>query len=215
MLALSNPTYDAALASGLEAYYAAQGSREVTYSGVFYLAGPMTGYPQFNFPAFDAAAYELRRRGKVILSPAEMDDEDDREKALASLDGAHGATNHDWADYLVRDLMIVVGVDGVVTIPGWEDSSGAQLETFVALMLGKPVVGPYQHGNAGTPATQELKVITKEDHPYQRVHTSAERLSVVARGLRKQADEAGLADQRFGGILDTLERFAAAQGSVR
>jgi hypothetical protein len=34
----------------------------------------MTGIAQFNFPAFDAAAAELRDQGYEIISPAELDD---------------------------------------------------------------------------------------------------------------------------------------------
>lgn len=38
-----------------------------------YLAGPMSNIPQFNFPAFDDAAADLRARGWDIVSPAELD----------------------------------------------------------------------------------------------------------------------------------------------
>lgn len=40
-----------------------------------YLAGPMRGVPHFNFPAFHAAAAELRARGYVVFSPAEADND--------------------------------------------------------------------------------------------------------------------------------------------
>ena len=41
-----------------------------------YIAGPMTGYPEWNFPAFREAARELRMRDFEMVSPAEMDEQD-------------------------------------------------------------------------------------------------------------------------------------------
>ena len=39
-----------------------------------YIAGPMRSYPAFNFPAFHAAAKDLRERGHAVWSPAENDE---------------------------------------------------------------------------------------------------------------------------------------------
>ena len=39
----------------------------------YYLAGPMTRYKYFNFPAFDTAAYTLRAQGYEVFSPADHD----------------------------------------------------------------------------------------------------------------------------------------------
>src|SRR6185312_2641116 len=38
-----------------------------------YLAGPMQGYPQFNFPRFNAVAACLRQDGSFVFNPAEKD----------------------------------------------------------------------------------------------------------------------------------------------
>lgn len=38
-----------------------------------YLAGPMRGYAEFNFPAFHAAAARLREQGHTVFNPAERD----------------------------------------------------------------------------------------------------------------------------------------------
>src|ERR1051325_9395844 len=106
-----------------------------------YTAGPMTGYPQFNFPAFDCAAQSLRIAGFDVVSPAELDDPADREHALKSPDGAPGTEgSHTWGELLARDVKLIADeVDGVVLLPGWENSKGARLEAFIARLVGKPV----------------------------------------------------------------------------
>lgn len=112
-----------------------------------YLAGPMTGIPQFNFPAFDEAASNLRMvlggDGVDVVSPAEIDDPATRAAALASKDGAPGSgttSGETWGDFLSRDVKLVADeVDAVMVLPGWENSKGARLEVFVARSVGKPV----------------------------------------------------------------------------
>jgi len=42
---------------------------------VYYISGPMTGLPEHNFPAFNAAAAYYRERGFEVINPAEMDDQ--------------------------------------------------------------------------------------------------------------------------------------------
>lgn len=112
-------------------------SEQVTY----YLAGPMSGIPQFNFPKFDRIANELRSAGYTIKSPAEMDDEETRTAALASPDGAAGSASphgQTWGDFLARDIKLVADeVQGVIAMDGWEKSRGARLEVFVARLCGK------------------------------------------------------------------------------
>lgn len=110
----------------------------------WYIAGPMTGYAQFNFPAFDAAAADLRAKGYTVVSPAELDNEETRAMALASPDGAPGSGSSNgetWGDFLARDLKLIADiVDGVAVLPGWEKSSGARTETFMAFVAKKPIV---------------------------------------------------------------------------
>jgi hypothetical protein len=106
----------------------------------YYLAGPMSGIPQFNFPAFFAAAAELRARGYDIVSPAELDDEEDKGAALKSVDGAPGTGTSGgqktWADFLARDVKLIADkVQGIIYLqPNWYKSRGARLESFVGLL---------------------------------------------------------------------------------
>jgi len=109
-----------------------------------YIAGPMTGIPSFNFPAFDAAAAQLRDDGHEVVTPSEMDDPEDRANAMASLDGHYiggVSRNKTWGDFLARDVKLLAdeGIDAVRVLPGWERSSGARFETFAAIGLKTPV----------------------------------------------------------------------------
>lgn len=91
-----------------------------------YLAGPMNGYPEKNFPMFIEAAAKLREAGFEVISPAE-----------------NPIPDHDlktWQGALTYDIQeCVCPVDGVAVLPGFEQSKGACLEIFVALALGKSV----------------------------------------------------------------------------
>jgi hypothetical protein len=101
----------------------------------FYLAGPMSGLPQFNFPAFYAGATDLRGRGYEIVSPAELDDEQTKADAMASANGNPQDAKRTWADFLARDVKIVADqVQGIVFLPDWHKSRGARLEAFVGLL---------------------------------------------------------------------------------
>jgi hypothetical protein len=106
----------------------------------YYLAGPMSGYPHFNFPAFDKAAAHLRELGYTIVSPAELDRPEVREASMASLDGnADGGhpVGDSWGDFLSRDVKLVADeVSGIIALPGWQESRGARLEMFVAMLCG-------------------------------------------------------------------------------
>lgn len=104
----------------------------------YYLAGPMRGYEEFNFPAFHSATSVLRGLGYGIISPAEMDLEMGLDPTVANT-SAEG--EFDVADALRRDTAAIAGpgCDGVVLLPGWEASKGANAERAFALAIGKEV----------------------------------------------------------------------------
>lgn len=88
-----------------------------------YLAGPMSGYPEKNYPAFHAEAARLRALGYTVVSPAE----------IALPDGLP------WADYMRHDIPLMLTCHGVATLPRYDLSKGAMLEVHIALELDMPV----------------------------------------------------------------------------
>jgi len=92
-----------------------------------YVAGPMTGLEDFNYPAFNAVADRLRAKGYQVENPADH----------GTVEGAA------WADYMAYDLTRL-GLCGVIALlPGWEKSQGAQLEVLIAERLGMTVVNAH------------------------------------------------------------------------
>lgn len=112
-----------------------------------YIGGPMRGLPQFNFPAFDSLAAWLRRIGWDVANPAEHDraviGQDILETAPGYAEGDIGtwveATGFSFADAMRWDLNEVLKRDGIVLLPGWENSTGARYERAVAEAAGKQV----------------------------------------------------------------------------
>jgi hypothetical protein len=96
----------------------------------------MSGIPQFNFPMFFRVAKRLRELDYYIVSPAEIDDEEDKGEALKSKDGVFQKDQKTWGDFLARDVKLLAdgGITGIIFLPGWENSSGAKLEATVGLL---------------------------------------------------------------------------------
>lgn len=91
----------------------------------FYIAGPMTGIPEMNFPAFHAVADQLRAMGHIVINPAEINPD----KSMA------------WDECMRTDIAALVTCDAVHLLPGWENSKGATLELHIAERLGLKVTG--------------------------------------------------------------------------
>ena len=89
-----------------------------------YIAGPMTGYEDWNFEAFNQAADELRRQGLTVMNPA---------------DNYDGRKDLEWHHYMRAAIRQVSICREVVVLPGWEDSKGARLEVHIAHVLGMTV----------------------------------------------------------------------------
>lgn len=99
-----------------------------------YLAGPMRGYPQFNFPLFDAAAALLRGDGHEVISPAEHDRE-------SGFDEVHDdESTFDLRAAILWDLKVITESEVVWLLPGWQRSAGCRVEVALADLLGIPTL---------------------------------------------------------------------------
>lgn len=86
-----------------------------------YIAGPMTGLPDSNYPAFHAAAAAWRAQGWTVLNPAEAFD---------------GDQTRTYAEYMREDIRALLTVQAIAFLPGWERSRGACFERRMGEMLG-------------------------------------------------------------------------------
>ncbi len=99
-----------------------------------YLAGPMTGIPQHNFPAFDAAAKRLRSEGYEVISPTDLD----RGMGYDAMKTSDDPSPETLKKMFMADLTAVMyEVDKVALLPGWRKSKGACIEAALACMIGK------------------------------------------------------------------------------
>jgi hypothetical protein len=85
-----------------------------------YIAGPMTGLPEFNYPAFRAAARMLGEMGHDVEDPSTNEN----------------PTPDDYHGWLRVGLAQLIVCDAVALLDGWESSGGARMEVNVAATLG-------------------------------------------------------------------------------
>lgn len=100
-----------------------------------YIAGPMSGLPAMNYPAFNTEAARLRALGFEVENPAENPKQDS------------------WEAYMRQALRQMLTCDTIALLPGWINSRGANLERNVAQKVGMTVVAAasiqFQRGENG------------------------------------------------------------------
>jgi hypothetical protein len=84
-----------------------------------YLAGPMTGIKDLNFPLFHAETARLRAMGYEVVNPAEI-----------NVDPSAG-----WGECMRRDIPELLTCEAIALLDGWENSRGARLEWYIAEAL--------------------------------------------------------------------------------
>lgn len=100
--------------------------------GIVYIAGPMRGYPKYNFPAFDIAKQKMIDAGFFVFSPADLD----RELGVTEDTPAEDIPKDFLRRALERDLAAITKSTHVVLLEGWEASRGVRPEAVLAYELG-------------------------------------------------------------------------------
>lgn len=105
-----------------------------------YISGPMTGLPDYNRAAFNAAASALRGQGYDVENPAE--------NPPPPCNCLYGRQDHSpicvlhneermWEYYMELAYKQVDKSDAIGLLPGWEISKGAGLEASRAVKANK------------------------------------------------------------------------------
>jgi len=105
---------------------------------LIYIAGPMSGYEKYNYPAFDTAEQQLRRCGYAVLNPT-----------------CNKPEEPTWDAYMRASIAQVIAADGIAVLPNWQMSRGAALEVHIAHALQVAVL----------PLTEWLKRVPDAQRP--------------------------------------------------
>lgn len=94
-----------------------------------YIAGPMRGLPDFNYPRFNACAATLREIGWHVVNPAE----------IGADYGTPEQINADpalLAAVMAAELHALETCDAIYLLDGWHKSEGARKELATAIAYG-------------------------------------------------------------------------------
>src|SRR5439155_1527838 len=92
-------------------------------------SGPMSGIPEYNFPAFDEAARNLRELGHIVYNPADID------RAL-KYDGLDVFGPNERRHVISGDCnFITYHAEALALLTGWENSIGCTVEVALGLYL--------------------------------------------------------------------------------
>jgi hypothetical protein len=97
----------------------------MTRPEAIYIAGPMRGVPEHNFPAFNEAARRFRRCAWKVHNPVEIGE------ALGN-----GNPDIPGGEYLRADVKAICDCTAIALLPGWERSVGARAEVALAITIG-------------------------------------------------------------------------------
>lgn len=118
---------------------------------IWYIAGPMTGIEDWNYPAFHEAERWLREHfpGDEIINPATCFD---------------GNTTLPREHYMRAALVNVAKCDALLLLPGWDTSIGACTEIVAYCGSHSEQIIAFHDGEPGDYDTESLALETLQNH---------------------------------------------------
>ncbi len=94
----------------------------------YYIAGPMSGIPDYNYPEFERVLDELSRSGISVKSPH-------------TIPWPEGVVSEEelWRVMMKLAMNMLLECDGIILLKGWPSSTGAVLESTVARGIKYPM----------------------------------------------------------------------------
>jgi len=135
-----------------------------------YLAGPMSGFVDYNYAAFEKSAAELEDMGWAVHNPATS---------------YNGSTRLPYHLYMTTAINLLLLADAIALMDGWQDSKGATMEALVAQRLDLP----FYNAHTGRPMTIGTilvalpQVIEDGARPWPKNETLIRQLVPIAREL--------------------------------
>lgn len=101
-----------------------------------YIAGPMSGIPEFNFPAFFRMEARLKAWGWTVFNPANKEGETLSEESRKNGDPMQAQKDgFNFREVFLWDVDKVIQSDAILMLDGWENSPGARAEHAVAVAM--------------------------------------------------------------------------------
>lgn len=167
-----------------------------------YVCGPMTGLPDYNYPAFHEAAARLRKLGWTVLNPAE------------NFGGDQTLPYGTYMSEAVKQVASLTGKnDAIALLPGWEKSRGATMEALIAQRMGVRVLNAMTGGPMAIPeltvrlAPEPVEEPTKPDEDYDgtvEMWLAEDAVKQMHNDLAREGPVCGPLDER----TSTIKRIA-------
>lgn len=174
-----------------------------------YLAGPMTGYDNFNYAAFDTLGSEWEDRGWAVHNPATA---------------YNGSDRLPYRLYMQSAVQLLLQSEAICLMDGWTESRGATMEALIAQRMGLPFY------NAHTGRRMKIEPLTVAEPVVVEAGSASfapngqliELLVPIAQRLAEENDKDGITvsdirieAERFGILTGEEHRFQlSALGAV-